>query len=253
MNTYTGLHARHYDLVYADKPYSEEARFVDSLLQEAGLQRGRLLDLACGTGRHAGEFSTLGWNVTGIDYSDELLERARANAPEARFLLQDMRELDLPGETFDAVTCLFDSIGYPLDDGGVTAALRSAGRHLTPQGVLVSEFLHAPAVLADASPLRLRRFAISDEGDELVRISQTQLDRQRHVMEVEFELIELRADGRYDRWVESQSNRFFQLSEMERLLEQAGFRAERFAPGYEEGSEVQERTFHVIVVARRTE
>ena len=37
MNTYAGLHARYYDVVYADKPYGEEARFVDSLLREAGI------------------------------------------------------------------------------------------------------------------------------------------------------------------------------------------------------------------------
>ena len=46
-NTYQGLHARHYDLVYADKPYAAEARFVHDLLRR---RPGRLLDVACGTG-----------------------------------------------------------------------------------------------------------------------------------------------------------------------------------------------------------
>jgi SAM-dependent methyltransferase len=253
MNTYAGLHARHYDLVYAAKPYGDEARFVDSLLSEAGVRHGRLLDVACGTGRHAHEFSSLGWDVWGVDYSEDLLERARENAPGVRFVLQDMRELDLPGETFDAITCLFDSIGYPLDDDGVVAALRSAGRHLAPGGALVCEFLHAPALLAEAAPLRLRRFSISEDGDELLRISETRLDEQRQVMEVEFELLELRADGTYARWTESQSNRFFHLSEMDGLLERAGLVPERVVPAYQETGEVSDRTFHVIVLARRSE
>ena len=47
MNTYSGLHARNYDVLYADKPYAEEARFVDALLNSAGVASGALLDVAC--------------------------------------------------------------------------------------------------------------------------------------------------------------------------------------------------------------
>jgi SAM-dependent methyltransferase len=251
MNTYAGLHARHYDLVYADKPYAEEARFVDSLLREAGVPHGALLDLACGTGRHARELAALGWEVTGIDYSEALLERARTNAPHSRFLLQDMRELDLPAVTFSAITCLFDSIGYALDDAGVDATLSAASRHLAPEGTLVVEFLHAPAMLAEADALRVRRFGITDDGDELVRISRTRVDEERRLMQVEFELIELRANGTYERWVETQSNRFFDPEEMRELLGQAGLRTERLVPAYREDRSIDESTFHVIAVARR--
>jgi SAM-dependent methyltransferase len=188
--------------------------------------------------------------VTGVDYSEPLLEHAPQNAPAVRFLRQDMRELDVPDGPFSAVTCLFDSIGYPQDDEGVLAALTSMGRHTAPDGVLAIEFLHAPALLRHASPLGVRRFELSRGGDELVRISRTDVDPRRCVMEVEFELIELRADGTYERWREIQANRFFSIDSMRALLEQAGLRAERFVPGYRTG-EIDERTFHVIALARR--
>ena len=252
MNTYAGLHARHYDVVYADKPYPEEARFVDSLLREVGVTAGRLLDLACGTGRHAAEFVSLGWDVTGLDYSEVLLERARLNAPAARFVLQDMRELDLPGESFDAITCLFDAIGYALGDEAIVATLMAAGRHLRHKGALVIEFLHAPALRRNASPVRVRRYVLPNEGDELLRISQTRLDEQRNIMNVEFELLELRADGTYGRWLEAQANRFFSVEEMQELLERAGLVVERFTAGYREEGEINEETFHVLAVARRS-
>jgi SAM-dependent methyltransferase len=251
VNTYRGLHAHHYDLLYAEKPYLEEARYVDKLLRETGVARGRLLDLACGTGRHADAFARFGWDVTGVDFSEDLLEHARLNVPDVRFLLQDMRELDLPGEQFNAVTCLFDSIGYPLDDEGVVATLAGAARHLAPDGALAVEFLHAPALLADAAPYRVRRVDLPADGDELLRISRTSLDENRRVMDVEFELIELHADGTYERWLESQSNRFFLPSEMEALLERAGLRAERFLAAYQEDAPLDETTFHVIVVSKR--
>jgi SAM-dependent methyltransferase len=250
-NTYEGLHARYYDVVYAEKPYPEEARFVDSLLREAGVERGSLLDVACGTGRHAAEFSAMGWEVTGVDYARPLLEQAQLNAPAARLFRQDMRELDVPGAPFDAVTCLFDSIGYPQDDDGVLGALTSMARHTAVGGALAIEFLHSPALLNHASPTGIRRFELPDDADELVRLSETHLDRQRAVMAVEYELIVLRADGTFERWRETQVNRFFTCDDMRALLEQAGLQADGFLPAYRTG-EIDEQTFHVIAIARRS-
>jgi SAM-dependent methyltransferase len=251
-NTYEGLHARYYDVVYAEKPYGDEARFVDALLREAGIERASLLDVACGTGRHAAEFCLLGWEVTGVDYSAELLEHAPLNAPDGCFLQQDMRELDVQHGPFEAVTCLFDSIGYQQDDAGVVAALTSMARHTAPNGALAIEFLHAPALLRHASPLAVRRFDLPSDGDELVRISQTQLDPEQSVMEVEFELFELRADGTYERWRETQTNRFFTVDEMRALLERAGLRGERFVPAYQPDERIDEQTFHVLALVRRS-
>ena len=73
MNSYTGLHARVYDEIYAEKPYVDEARFVHEL---AGAPGGKLLDVACGTGRHAVAFADLGYEVTGVDINEELLAAA---------------------------------------------------------------------------------------------------------------------------------------------------------------------------------
>lgn len=249
LNTYEGLHARHYDLVYGEKPYADEARFVDALLRGAGVAGGRLLDVACGSGRHAAELGSLGWEVAGVDYSEALLECARRNAPRARFLRQDMRELDVPGGRFDAITCLFDSIGYAVEEDGVPATLAGMRAHAAPGCAVAIEFLHAPALLRHASPLRVRRFDLPDGGD-LLRIARTGLDVSRQVMEVEYELIELRRDGTYERWTETQANRFFSLPEMSALLDAAGLRTERFVRAYSGNSRIDDETFHVIAVAR---
>ena len=249
MNTYAGLHARHYDVVYSDKPYAHEARFVDSLLREAGSVGGRLLDVACGTGRHAAEFIAFGWDVTGVDVSEDLLELARVNAPEAVFLQQDMRHLDVPGRPFDAVTCLFDAIGYAIDDDGVLTTLAAMARHLRADGTLLIEFLHGPALVRHGAPLRVRRIPLPTTGDELVRISETHLDETSSIMEVAFELLELRGDGTYERWHESQRNRYFGLSEMRAFLEGAGLKLKRFIPAYSDRGVIDESTFHVLALA----
>ena len=232
MNTYTGLHARHYDVVYRDKPYADEARFVDSLLREAGVARGRLLDIACGTGRHAGEFVALGWDVTGVDLSDELLEHARLNAPTARFERQDMRELDVKGGPFDAVTCLFDSIGYALDDDGRAGDAR---RRRPPSRRRAERSSSSSSTRRHSCATRPRsEFAGSPSpmhGDELVRISRTRLDEhtRRHGGRVRAPRVARRRHLRplaRDR----RANRFFSVTEMRALLERAGLAVDAFRP-----------------------
>jgi SAM-dependent methyltransferase len=239
LNSFQGLHARYYDLVYAAKPYAAEARFVHELL---GGRPGRLLDVACGSGRHAREFAALGWDVTGVDYSPDLLARAR----EAGIAVheQDMRKLDVPGAPFAAVTCLFDSIGYPQDNDGIVAALAGMRRH---GGRVAVEFLHAPALLTHADPVRVRRWPL-DDGGELLRVSETEIDAAAMTMHVSYDVVELRADGGFARERERQSNRFFGVEEMRGLMQLAGLRVERFVPAYEDG-EIGPDTFHVMALA----
>jgi SAM-dependent methyltransferase len=250
INSFTGLHAQLYDTIYAGKPYADEARFVVERLERTlGRTPETLLDVACGTGRHAAEFAAMGIDVTGVDLNDELLAHARERVPGAHFVAQDMTELDLGGARFDAVTCLFDSIGYPQADDLIVAALAGARRHLEADGAFAFEFLHAPAMLAHSAPVRVRRWALPDES-ELLRVSETELDRDRSLMHVAYDLVELRADGTYSRWSERQSNRFFTTEEIHALAGQAGLEVVESVAAYDDGLEIGPDTFHVLAVAR---
>jgi SAM-dependent methyltransferase len=246
-NTFTGLHAGYYDLVYADKPYDAEAGWLAEGLAARGARGGTLLDVACGSGRHASVFADRGWEVTGVDVNAQLLEQAGEREPRVEFVQADMTALELD-RRFDAVTCLFDSIGYPQTNGGVTAALSGLAAHLAPDGVAAYEFLHAPALIASAAPVRVRRFD-TPEGGTLIRISETSLDLARSVMHVDYELVELAPDGGYRRSAERQSNRFFTVEEMRALGDSAGLEPLDFVPAYESG-EVGGETFHVVCFAR---
>jgi SAM-dependent methyltransferase len=253
INSFTGLHAGYYDLVYADKPYAEEARFVAHCLEGVlGRQPRTLLDLACGTGRHAVEFAAMGIEVTGVDINEDLLSHARDRAPHIEFIAQDMCELDLGDSRYEAVTCLFDSIGYPQRNERVIAALEGARRQLADEGVLAVEFLHAPAMLLHSSPLRVRRWD-TGAGGELLRVSETRLDVARQLMDVEYELVDLRPDGSYERWRERQSNRFFSVQEMSALMGSAGLIVEEFVAAYQDAGEIDADTFHVLALARPAE
>jgi hypothetical protein len=116
-------------------------------------------------------------------------------------------------------------------------------------GVLAVEFLNAPAMIMHAAPLRLRRWDTAD-GGELLRISETQLDLATQVMQVDYELIELRGDGTFEHSRERQSNRFFSVPEMGALMAAAGLELQLSVPAYKDTPELGAETFHVLALAR---
>ena len=190
-NTYQRLHALHYDVVYGEKPYEQEAAFVCPAREPPAA----LLDLACGTARHALAFAARGFRVVGVDYSAELLARAatgdrrveRCGAHRGRHARAR------PGRRpFDAATCLFDSIGYPLTDEGIVAVLGRARAHRRRAGAWLSSTCTRRRCWR-----RTRRTGATLEH----RVRRRSYGCRRRagcralIMTVEYELIELRADG----------------------------------------------------------
>src|SRR5262249_40156392 len=124
----------YYDLLYRDKDYPEEARYVRSLLARHGINGGRLLELGCGTGKHAEQLARLGYSVRGIDSSPGMVELANKRAPaELRdglaFELGDVRTARL-GSRFDAVIALFHVASYQSANEDLTGMFATASAHL---------------------------------------------------------------------------------------------------------------------------
>jgi SAM-dependent methyltransferase len=250
---YRDRHARLYDLFYAAKPYREEATFVAELLKSAGASPpARILELACGTGRHARELERLGYSVVATDNSPDMLARAREAALEAgsgvRFVEVDMQSYDLSEKSFDGAICLFDSIGYLKTNEAIVSALRATHRHLKSDGLLVLEFWHAPAMLKQFDPVRVRRW--NTEAGEIIRIAETSLDHFNQIAHVAYDILEIGADGATSRLRETQTNRYFLAQEMRALVEQGGFEVTRWCAGFSDAP-IDENTWHIVVVARR--
>jgi ubiquinone/menaquinone biosynthesis C-methylase UbiE len=102
------------------------------------LPPGRALDAACGTGRHAARLVELGWDVLGIDITPEMLSRAAAAIPQARFSQADLREVPTEDEWFDLVVCGL-ALAHLADLDGAVAQL---ARVLKPGGRLVASAIH---------------------------------------------------------------------------------------------------------------
>ena len=125
-----------YDLLYSFKDYEAEVRDLVSLIRARNPGAGSLLDVACGTGKHLEPLRADFSDVAGIDLNAELLAIAQARLPDVPFTEADMRTFDL-GRTFDAVTCLFSSVGYLRDEADLAEAVTRMAAHLGPGGVLI--------------------------------------------------------------------------------------------------------------------
>ncbi len=256
MGYYLGRHAELYDLFYAEKPYAAEAEFVHRCLINYGQGRKRrMLELACGTGNHAFQFEKFGYQIIALDYSQDMIDRAIAKATQrgsqVEFRQGDMRALELSEKPFDAVVCMFDSIGYVQTNQGIEQVLQGVHRHLRAGGIFVFEFWHAPAMLRSYEPQRVRRWKLPN--GEVLRISETELDIPHQLAHVTYSIYELKSDSTYDYLQETQSNRYFLLQEMNHWLVANGFEALKWFAGPQDDENITDDTWHIVVVAQRGE
>jgi len=132
--------AQYYDEIYAsvDKNYVAEASKTHKMIQKYKQSKGKLLlDVACGTGVHAGYLSKY-YQVEGLDLDPQMLSVAKKKHPKIRFHQGDMTDFDL-GRQFDVIVCLFSSIGYVKTKPRLRKAIKTMKRHLLPGGVLLIE------------------------------------------------------------------------------------------------------------------
>ncbi|ALX06081.1 MULTISPECIES: class I SAM-dependent methyltransferase [Aeromicrobium] len=137
---YEGEFAELYDQFYEarGKDYAAEASAVTDLVRSRYPHADSVLDVACGTGSHLEPLSRSFGRVEGLELSPAMIEVAERRYPQLTVTQGDMRAIDLPRQ-FDAVTCMFSSIGHMVDVDELDAALDSFARHLAPQGVVVVE------------------------------------------------------------------------------------------------------------------
>ena len=128
----------YYDVIYASKDYqSETQRLLDFIREYLESGGERLLDVACGTGKHI-ELMKEAYKVEGLDLSQELLDIARTRTPDVLYHHADMMDFDL-GREFDVVTCLFSSIGYVRTLENLHRAVKCMSNHLVAGGIIFIE------------------------------------------------------------------------------------------------------------------
>jgi len=128
--------ASYYDELYVNpKQYKAEAVKIIALIKTYKLSKGNeLLDLACGTGGHIAYWQN-DFSVTGLDISPVMLEYATRKFPDIKFHCSDMADFSI-SQKFDALVCLYGSIGFVRTVKKLNKALITFARHMKPGGVL---------------------------------------------------------------------------------------------------------------------
>jgi len=208
-------YAEYYDLLYKSKNYQEEADYVATLLSKSSDNEiTTVLDLGCGTGKHALLFAKKRYKTTGIDLAEEMLTIANLNKHKnAEYFQGDVRDINLNKE-FDAVVSLFHVASYQTTNEDFEKFLRTAFKHLKKGGVFIFDFWYGPAVLTDLPVVRVKR--LENEKIKITRISEPDFYSAQNVVNIKFDVqIESKSGREKDRINEVHSMRYWFMPEIE--------------------------------------
>ena len=140
----------YYHILYKNRDEKEAKFFIENLVQYLSLKKSsKLLDIACGKGRHATYFNSLGFDVIGVDLSPNSITSAKENENATlQFAVHDMREV-YQENRFDVVTNLFTSFGYFEKDEDEQKAINAMASNLKKEGLLVIDFMNAKKIMVN--------------------------------------------------------------------------------------------------------
>ncbi len=274
MEAYTGF-AEVYDLFMDNVPYEEWSHYLISLLQEYGVLEGLVLELGCGTGKMTRLLAQEGYDMIGVDSSEEMLQVAREkewavggfeaaeigkerwaadeSAPvgmgrkqsDILYLLQDMREFELYG-TVKAVVCVCDSLNYILEEEELLTVFSLINNYLDPGGIFIFDMntlYKYREILGEST--------ICENREEGSFIWENFYDDKEQINQYDLTLFvrEQEEQDLYRKYEETHFQRGYELQNVRNLLEQAGM---EFVAMYDAFTRkpVKERSERVYMIAR---
>lgn len=238
-----------YDELMKDAPYDKWLIILTAKLEQYSVQGKRLLDLACGTGELTVELAKHGFEVSGVDLSDEMLliaqEKAENQGVSISFYQQNMAELEGLG-LFDCVTIFCDSLNYLQSENDVVCTFKRVYDHLNTNGLFLFD-IHSiykiEKIFADHT------FAVNDE--EVSYIWNCFPGEEPYSVEHDLSFfVKDDQSGLYDRFDEFHYQRTYSVSQYTEWLKQAGFEVLEVLADIED-KPVQEQTERILFVVRK--
>lgn len=246
-----GDFAYYYDLLTENVDYKSRCEYICNLLAENGVGKGILLDLACGTGTMSMLLSDNGYDVIGVDASEDMLsvaqEKKMESGKDIMFLCQRMEELDLFG-TINAAVCTLDSINHITDEETVKKVFSKVSLFMEDKGLLIFD-VNTPYKHREV----LGNNTFVYDMEDVYCVWQNSTDKNTLLTEVSLDIFEKdteEEDDVYYRYSEEFSERGYELSEIREWLQENKF---EILGVYEEMTtyEVRENTQRAVFVARK--
>lgn len=240
-----------YDKLNEGVDYSGWADFIESRLEKYfGRRPESILDLACGTGAMTVELARRGYDMTGVDISDEMLSVAREKCDSERFahkvllVRQNMCELELYGSV-NAVICCLDSFNYLTDTKSLARTLAHIHNYLDDGGVLMFD-MNTPAkfekVYGDNA------YVLEEDG--ILCAWQNFYNSKTKLCDFYLSIFREGSDGRWERFDEEQRERCYSLKTVKKLIAEGGFELCELC-GELDGSAADENTERWYFTARK--
>ncbi len=209
-----------YDRLNSDIDYDNWANFLHTKLQSLGVNEGALvLDLACGTGNITLPLSRLGYDMIGVDLSEDMLGVARDKSlgKNVLWLCQDMRSFELYG-TVGAIVCCLDSINYLTDKKGLEACFALAHNYLDPNGIFIFDVnteYKFKNVYGD------QHYVLEDDG--VLCAWRNYYDPKKGICDFDLSVFYENKDGSYERFDETQREKYWSTETLTSALKKNGF------------------------------
>ena len=218
MDAYTSF-AEVYDMFMDNIPYEDWCGYLTSLLKEYGINDGLVLDLGCGTGTLTELLAKEGYDMIGVDVSEDMLQEAIEKRAESGlpilYLLQDMREFELYG-TVRAVVSICYSLNYILDYDDLAHVFSLVNNYLDPKGMFIFDLNTEAKFQAMGSE------TIAEARDEGSFIWENEYDEEEKINSYDLTLFIREEDDLYRRYQETHFERAWSLDEIKKALTEAG-------------------------------
>lgn len=254
MNINFDDYANYYELLYKDKNYQDESVFIRSLLFKNGVNtNSSILELGCGTGKHAGILVDYGYMVHGIDLSSNMIRIAKERSSkklgkELKFEVGDVRNVRID-EKFDGVISLFHVASYQTETKSLLNMFETAAFHLKAEGIFVFDCWYGPAVLTNLPEVRIKK--IEDHSYELMRVSEPVVDFNASTVDVNFTLyVTEKNKNSTKKILEKHRMRYLFPQEVIYLLEQSNFEMIEKVE-WLSGKEAGRDTWQVVFIAKK--
>lgn len=242
-----GRFAYLYDELMKDAPYDKWVELVQNKFSSHALDGKKLLDLGCGTGELSLRFASLGFEVTGVDLSEDMLTVAQAKAAEENiaieFIQQNMAELQLM-DSYHLIGIFCDSLNYLQSEEEVKATFKGVGQYLADDGIFIFD-IHSLYKINDI--FSNETFSYDEEG--IFYLWDCFQGEMPNSVDHELTFFVEDEEGKYLRFDESHTQRTFLVEMYEKWLEMAGFEILELIGDFE-GPPVQ-HSERIIFVARK--
>ena len=216
MEAYTGF-AQVYDTFMDNVPYDEWGEYLVSLLKKYGVEDGLVLDMGCGTGAMTRYLDAHGYDMTGIDVSEEMLTIAKEkSSPDILYLLQDMREFELYG-TMRAAVSICDSMNYILEEDDLLRVFSLVNNYQDPGGIFIFDLntvYKYQEILGEQT--------IAEDREECSFIWDNFYDEEEMINEYDLTVFVQEEGDLFRRYCETHYQRAYSLETVRALIEKAG-------------------------------